>query len=33
MAAAETYSHLVYLREKGDVDETVEKGVIYYSLK
>ena len=31
MAAAETYSHLVYLRERGEVKETLVKGVLYYS--
>lgn len=32
MAARETLAHLVYLRERGELDEKVVKGVLYYSL-
>lgn len=32
MAARETLAHLVYLRNKGELDEEVVKGVLYYSL-
>jgi glyoxylase-like metal-dependent hydrolase (beta-lactamase superfamily II) len=32
MAASETLAHLVYLRNKGDVDEKIVDGVLYYSL-
>ncbi len=31
MAAAETYAHLVYLRNKGEIREEKQKGVLYYS--
>ena len=32
MAARETLAHLVYLRNRGELDEEVVKGVLYYSL-
>jgi glyoxylase-like metal-dependent hydrolase (beta-lactamase superfamily II) len=32
MAAAETYAHLVYLRNRGEVEEMLSDGVLYYSL-
>ncbi len=32
MAATETYAHLVYMRNKGEVTETLRDGVLYYSL-
>ncbi len=32
MAATETYAHLVYLRNKGEVQEENRKGVLYYIL-
>lgn len=32
MAATETYAHLVYLRNKGEVAETKREGKLYYSL-
>ncbi len=32
MAAAETLAHLVYLRNSGEVEEELRKGVLYYSL-
>jgi hypothetical protein len=32
MAATETYAHLVYLRNKGEVAETKKNEVIYYGL-
>lgn len=32
MAAAETYAHLVYLRNRGVVDESLKEEVLYYSL-
>jgi glyoxylase-like metal-dependent hydrolase (beta-lactamase superfamily II) len=32
MAAAETYAHLVYLRNKGEVKETVKENTLHYSL-
>jgi len=32
MAATETYAHLVYLRNKGEVAETERSGILYYSL-
>ena len=32
MAAAETIAHLVYLRNRGEVEEELRKGVLYYSL-
>ncbi len=30
MAASETYAHLVYLRNKGEVAETMRDGILYY---
>lgn len=33
MAAAETFAHLVYLRNRGEVREVMRKGVLYYGLK
>jgi glyoxylase-like metal-dependent hydrolase (beta-lactamase superfamily II) len=32
MAATETYAHLVYLTNKGEVAETKKDGILYYSL-
>lgn len=32
MAATETYAHLVYLRNKGEIAETKKDGILYYSL-
>ncbi|MGD0803835.1 MAG: MBL fold metallo-hydrolase [Candidatus Bathyarchaeia archaeon] len=32
MAAAETYAHLVYLRNKGEVKETIKENTLHYSL-
>ena len=32
MAAAETYAHLIYLRNKGEVNETNKEGTLFYSL-
>jgi glyoxylase-like metal-dependent hydrolase (beta-lactamase superfamily II) len=32
MAGTETYAHLVYLRNKGEVTETKKDGALYYSL-
>jgi len=32
MAAAETYAHLIYLRNRGEVAETKREGKLYYSL-
>jgi len=32
MAAAETYAHLIYLRNRGEVSERVKEKVLYYSL-
>ncbi|MFH1180674.1 MAG: MBL fold metallo-hydrolase, partial [Candidatus Bathyarchaeota archaeon] len=32
MAATETYAHLAYMRNKGEVTETLRDGVLYYSL-
>jgi glyoxylase-like metal-dependent hydrolase (beta-lactamase superfamily II) len=31
MAAAETYAHLVYLRNRGTVEENLRSGVLYYT--
>ena len=31
MAAAETYAHLVYMRNRGEVDESLRGGLLYYS--
>lgn len=33
MAATETYAHLIYLRNKNEVEEEERNGVLYYSLK
>ena len=30
MAAAETYAHLVYMRNRGEVDESLRDGLLYY---
>ncbi|MCK4318804.1 MBL fold metallo-hydrolase, partial [Candidatus Bathyarchaeota archaeon] len=32
MAVTETYAHLVYLRNRGEVAETKKDGILYYSL-
>lgn len=32
MAAAETLAHLVYLRNKGEVEEKLKDGILYYGL-
>jgi glyoxylase-like metal-dependent hydrolase (beta-lactamase superfamily II) len=32
MAAAETYAHLAYLRNRGEIAETKKDGILYYSL-
>jgi len=32
MAATETYAHLVYLRNRGEVEETRKGEALYYSL-
>jgi hypothetical protein len=32
MAAAETYAHLVYLRNRGEVKESLREGVLNYRL-
>jgi hypothetical protein len=33
MAAAETYAHLAYLKNKSEIGEDNRKGILYYSLK
>jgi hypothetical protein len=32
MAATETYAHLVYLRNKGEIKEELKDGTWYFSL-
>jgi glyoxylase-like metal-dependent hydrolase (beta-lactamase superfamily II) len=32
MAATETYAHIIYLRNKGEITETTVDGTLYYSL-
>jgi len=32
MAAAEAFAHLVYMKNRGEIEERVSNGIVYYNL-